>query len=75
LYLFLSSSEEDDDVPLLKRAKILSGKAKSAKESIPSTDELTLPPRTSVENVPLSTVNPSANASAPPVSCNHVSVS
>ncbi|KAK1649116.1 hypothetical protein QYE76_066921 [Lolium multiflorum] len=69
--LELTFSEDDDDVPLSKRAKILSGKAKSAKESIPSTAELTLPPRTSVAKFPLSTINPSASASAPPVSHDH----
>jgi hypothetical protein len=75
----LSNSEDDDDVPLSKRAKILSDKAESAKESMPSTAELdrmgTLPPRTGVAKVPLSTVNPSASASAPLVSRDHVSIS
>ncbi|KAK1652868.1 hypothetical protein QYE76_070673 [Lolium multiflorum] len=64
-------SEYDDDVPLSKRAKVLSGKAEYAKESTPSIAELTLPPRTGVTKVPLSTVNPSASASAPLVSCDH----
>ncbi|KAK1646771.1 hypothetical protein QYE76_064576 [Lolium multiflorum] len=64
-------SEDEDDVPLSKRAKILSRNAEFAKESMPSTAELTLPPRTSVAKVPLSKVNPSASASAPPISRDH----
>ncbi|KAK1608761.1 hypothetical protein QYE76_032434 [Lolium multiflorum] len=46
--LELTSSDDDDEVPLSKRAKILSEKTKSAKESNPSTAEPTLPPRASV---------------------------
>jgi hypothetical protein len=73
--MLLSSSEDDDDVPLSKRAKILSGKAEFAKESMASTAELTVPPRTGVAKVPLSTVNPSASASTPHISRDHVSIS
>ncbi|KAK1685578.1 hypothetical protein QYE76_046426 [Lolium multiflorum] len=68
-------SEEDDGVPLSKRAKIISDKAESAKESMPSTAEsdhtATPPPRTVVAKVKASTVNPSASASAPPSSSDH----
>jgi hypothetical protein len=75
----LSSSEDDDDVPLSKRAKVLSDKAESTKESIPSTagnDRMATPlPRTIVAKVPLSTINPSASAFAPSASRDHVSIS
>ncbi|KAK1641990.1 hypothetical protein QYE76_059795 [Lolium multiflorum] len=74
--LELFSSEEDDDVPLSKRAKIISDKAESAKESMPSTAEsdhtATPPPRTTVAKVKASSVNPSASASPPPSSSDHV---
>ncbi|KAM0900633.1 hypothetical protein ACQ4PT_020475 [Festuca glaucescens] len=73
--LELIPSEDDDDVPLSKRAKILSDKAESAKESMLSDagdDRMaTPPPRTVVAKVPLSTVNPSASASAPSASRDH----
>lgn len=74
MYLFLSSSDDDDEVPLAKRAKILSERTESAKESNPSTADPTPPPRTSVAKVPLSKVNPSAGASAPLISRDHVSI-
>ncbi len=74
MYLFLSSSDDDDEVPLAKRAKILSERTESAKESNPSTADPTPPPRTSVAKVPLSKVNPSAGASAPLISHDHVSI-
>jgi hypothetical protein len=65
----LFSSEDDDEVPLSKRAKVLSGRAESAKESMPLTvgiDRMaTPPPRTVVDKVPLSTVNPSKSAFPP----------
>ena len=75
----MSSSEDDDDVPLSKRAKVLSDKAESAKESMPSTagsDRVaTPPPRTAVAKVKASIVIPSASASAPPSSGDHLSIS
>jgi hypothetical protein len=75
----LSSSENDDDVPLSKREKVISDKAESAKESMPSTagsDHVVTPlPRTVVAKVKVSIVNPSASASAPPSSSDHVSIS
>jgi hypothetical protein len=75
----LTSFEEDDAIPLSKRAKIIFDKAESAKESMPLTTEsdrtATPPPRTVVAKVKASTVIPSANASAPPSSGDHVSVS
>jgi hypothetical protein len=75
----LTSSEDDDDVPLSKRANIISDKAESAKESMSSTAEsdhtATPPPRTVVDKVKASTMNPSASASAPPSSSDHVSIS
>ncbi|KAK1649697.1 hypothetical protein QYE76_067502 [Lolium multiflorum] len=68
-------SEDDDDVPLSKRAKILSDKAESAKDSMPSpagNDWMATPsPRTVVAKVSLSTVNPSASASTPSASRDH----
>jgi hypothetical protein len=63
LTFFLFSSEDDDEVPLSKRAKILNEKAELSQQSNPSTVEPILPPRTSVAKVPRSMVNPSA---APP---------
>ena len=74
MYLFLSSSDDDDEVPLAKRAKILSERTESAKESNPSTADPTPPPRTSVAKVPLSKVNPSAGASTPLIFRYHVSI-
>ncbi|KAK1618051.1 hypothetical protein QYE76_023568 [Lolium multiflorum] len=65
------SSDDNDEVPLTKRAKILSERTESAKQLNPSTTDPTPPPRTSVAKVPLSTVNPSAGASAPPISRDH----
>jgi hypothetical protein len=75
----LTSSEEDDGVPLSKRGKIIYDKAESTNESMPSTAEsdhtATPPPRTIVAKVKASTINPSASASAPPSSSDHVSIS
>jgi hypothetical protein len=74
----LSSSEDDDDVPLSKREKVISDKAESAKKSMPSTagsDHVTTSPtRTAVAKVKVSTVNPSASAFTPPSSSDHVSI-
>ncbi|KAM0854710.1 hypothetical protein ACQ4PT_050263 [Festuca glaucescens] len=67
----LEFSDDDDEVPLANRAKILSERTESAKESNPSTADPTPPPRTSVAKVPLSKVNPSAGASAPLISRDH----
>jgi hypothetical protein len=73
LAFFLFSSEDDDEVPLSKRAKILNEKAELSQQSNPSTVEPILPPRTSVAKVPRSMVNPSASALGPPDSRDHVS--
>jgi hypothetical protein len=65
----LSSSEDDDDVPLAKRAKGIFDKSESSKKLMPSTsrsDHVAIPPpRTVVAKVKASTVNPSASTSAP----------
>jgi hypothetical protein len=76
VYLFSNSSadDDDDDIPLAKRAKILSEKTESVRVSNPSTAEPTPPPRTSVAKVPLSKANPLVGASAPSISCDHVSI-
>ncbi|KAK1615715.1 hypothetical protein QYE76_021232 [Lolium multiflorum] len=52
------SDDDDDEVPLAKRAKLASEKAASAKESNPSPAKSTPPSRTAVEKVPVSTVIP-----------------
>ncbi|KAK1619021.1 hypothetical protein QYE76_024538 [Lolium multiflorum] len=62
------SDDDDEEVPLAKRAKLRSERTKSAKESNPTTVELTPPPRTGVAKVPLSKANPSAVASTPSIS-------
>jgi hypothetical protein len=74
VYLSSSNSDEDDEVPLAKRAKFLFERTESANESNPSTAEPTPPPRTVVAKVPVSKVNPYAGASAPPVAPDHVSI-
>ncbi|KAK1643612.1 hypothetical protein QYE76_061417 [Lolium multiflorum] len=67
----LEFSDDDDEVPLAKRAKLFSERIESAKESNPSTAELSPPPRTVVAKVPLSKVNPSAGASTPSTARDH----
>ncbi|KAK1652681.1 hypothetical protein QYE76_070486 [Lolium multiflorum] len=62
---------DDDEVPLAKRAKLFSGKAESAKESNPSTADLTPPSRTTVGKLPVSKVIPSASTPIPPASRDH----
>ncbi|KAK1608129.1 hypothetical protein QYE76_031802 [Lolium multiflorum] len=52
------SDDYDDEVPLAKRAKFVSERAASAKESNPSPAKSTPPSRTVVEKVPVSTVIP-----------------
>ncbi|KAK1682320.1 hypothetical protein QYE76_043168 [Lolium multiflorum] len=64
-------SDDDDDVPLAKRAKLVSGKSESAKESNPSPVEPTPPSRTSVVKVPVSRVIPSGSAPIPPTTRDH----
>ncbi|KAK1662279.1 hypothetical protein QYE76_050438 [Lolium multiflorum] len=58
--LDLSDDDDDDDdeVPPAKRAKFVSERAASAKESNPSPAKSTPPSRTVVEKVPVSTVIP-----------------
>ncbi|KAK1645272.1 hypothetical protein QYE76_063077 [Lolium multiflorum] len=64
-------SDDDDDVPLEKRAKLFSGKSELAKESNPSPAEPTPPSRTSVVKIPVSKVIPSGSAPIPPVARDH----
>ncbi|KAK1680908.1 hypothetical protein QYE76_041756 [Lolium multiflorum] len=66
-----SSSDDDDEVPLAKRAKLFSGKAESAKESNPSTADPTPPSRTTVVKIPVSKVIPSASTPIPPAARDH----
>ncbi|KAK1677043.1 hypothetical protein QYE76_037891 [Lolium multiflorum] len=67
----LDLSDDDDELPLAKRAKLLSGKAESAKESNPSPAELTPPSRTTVVKIPVSKVIPPGNAPVPPAARDH----
>ncbi|KAK1683814.1 hypothetical protein QYE76_044662 [Lolium multiflorum] len=64
-------SDDDDEVPLAKRAKLFSGKAESAKESNPSTADPTPPSRTGMVKIPVSKVIPSASAPIPPSARDH----
>ncbi|KAK1618268.1 hypothetical protein QYE76_023785 [Lolium multiflorum] len=66
-----SSADDDDDVPLAKRAKLASERAASAKESNPSPAKSTPPSRTGVEKVPVSRVIPSDDAPTPPAGRDH----
>ncbi|KAK1668539.1 hypothetical protein QYE76_056698 [Lolium multiflorum] len=50
----LDLSDDDDEVPLAKRAKFISGKGESAKESNPSPADPTPSSRTTVAKVPVS---------------------
>ncbi|KAK1653718.1 hypothetical protein QYE76_071523 [Lolium multiflorum] len=53
-----SSSDDDEEVPLAKRAKLSIGKRSSAKEPNPSPAKSTPPIRTVVEKIPVSKVIP-----------------
>ncbi|KAK1629655.1 hypothetical protein QYE76_003970 [Lolium multiflorum] len=68
------SSEDDDDVPLSKRAKILSTRRVCKGVNAFTGDDwmATPPPRTVVAKVPLSIVDLSASASAPSALCDHL---
>jgi hypothetical protein len=73
--LFLSSSDDnDDEVPLAKRAKLFSERAASAKESNPSPAKSTPPSRTVVEKVPVSTVIPPGDVPTSSAGRDHVSI-
>ncbi|KAK1685097.1 hypothetical protein QYE76_045945 [Lolium multiflorum] len=67
----LDLSDDDDDVPLAKRAKLFSGKSESAKESNPSLAKPTSPSRTAVEKIPVSKVIPPGNAPVPSAARDH----
>ncbi|KAK1694394.1 hypothetical protein QYE76_011091 [Lolium multiflorum] len=67
----LDLSDDDDEVPLAKRAKLISERTESAKEPNPSTADPTPPSRTTVAKVPVSKINPSAGAPAPPIARDH----
>ncbi|KAK1661582.1 hypothetical protein QYE76_049741 [Lolium multiflorum] len=54
----LDLSDDDDEVPLAKRAKLVSERVVLAKGSNPSPAKSTPPSRTTVEKVPVSTVIP-----------------
>ncbi|KAK1631089.1 hypothetical protein QYE76_005404 [Lolium multiflorum] len=62
---------DDDDVPLAKRAKLVSEKAASAKESNPSPAKSTPPSRTGVEKIPISKVIPPGDAPTPSTGRDH----
>ncbi|KAK1629188.1 hypothetical protein QYE76_003503 [Lolium multiflorum] len=62
---------DDDDVPLAKRAKLVSERAASAKESNPSPAKSTPPSRTGVEKIPISKVIPPDDAPTPSTGRDH----
>ncbi|KAK1692577.1 hypothetical protein QYE76_009274 [Lolium multiflorum] len=66
------SDDDDDEVPLAKRAKLFSGKTKSAKESNHSPTAPTPPSRTTVVRIPVSKVIPSAGAPISPAARDHL---
>ncbi|KAK1653947.1 hypothetical protein QYE76_071752 [Lolium multiflorum] len=66
------SDDNDDEVPLAKRAKLFSERAASAKESNPSPAKLTPPSRTVVEKVPVSTVIPPGDVPTSSAGRDHV---
>ncbi|KAK1608276.1 hypothetical protein QYE76_031949 [Lolium multiflorum] len=67
----LDLSDDDDEVPLAKRAKFSSGRPESGKESNPSHAKRTPPSRTTVEKIPVSKVIPSGGVSIPPAARDH----
>lgn len=67
------SSSDDDNVPLAKRAKLVSKRAASAKESDPSPAKSTPPTRTAVEKIPVSKVVPPGDPPVTLASRDHVS--
>jgi hypothetical protein len=71
--LLLYSPDDDDEVPLAKRATLFSERSEWARQSNPSAAELTPPRRTVVPKVPVSMVNPSASAFTPSIARDHVS--
>jgi hypothetical protein len=74
LHLSSSDNDDDDEVPLAKRAKFVSERAASAKESNPSPAKSTPPSRTVVEKVPVSKVIPPGDAPASSADRDHVSI-
>jgi hypothetical protein len=76
VHAFSCSSDDDGEVPLSKRVKVISERAESAKESIPlATDSAPANPslaRKTVAKVKASPVAPSASASIPPLTHAHV---
>jgi hypothetical protein len=69
---FSISSDDDDELPLAKRAKLFSGRAESAKESNPSPAKPTPPLRTTVGKVPVSKVISPGSAPVPSTVRDHV---
>ncbi|KAK1626182.1 hypothetical protein QYE76_000497 [Lolium multiflorum] len=67
----LDLSDDDDEVPLAKRAKLASGRAASAKESNPSPAKSTPPSRTGVEKIPVSKIIPPGDAPTPSAGRDH----
>ncbi|KAK1680943.1 hypothetical protein QYE76_041791 [Lolium multiflorum] len=67
----LDLSDDDDDVPLAKRAQLSFEKTASAKEPNPSRAKSTPPSWTTVENIPVSKAIPSGNAPASSASRDH----
>ncbi|KAK1614237.1 hypothetical protein QYE76_019754 [Lolium multiflorum] len=67
----LDFSDDDDEVPLAKRAKLTLGRKASVQEPKPSPARSTPPSRTNVEKIPVSRVIPAGSAPASSVARDH----
>ncbi|KAK1664936.1 hypothetical protein QYE76_053095 [Lolium multiflorum] len=68
----LDFSDDDDEVPLAKRAKSTLGRKASAQDPKPSPAKSTPPSRTAVEKIPVSRVIPTGSAPASSAARDHV---
>ncbi|KAK1666193.1 hypothetical protein QYE76_054352 [Lolium multiflorum] len=68
---FMYSSDDDDEVPLAKRAKSTLGRKASVQEPKPSPAKSTPPSRTTVEKIPVSRVIPAGSAPASSAARDH----
>ncbi|KAK1648171.1 hypothetical protein QYE76_065976 [Lolium multiflorum] len=67
----LDFSDDDDEVPLAKRAKLTLGRKASVQEPKPSPAKSTPPSRTTVEKIPVSRVIPAGSAPASSAARDH----